>query len=88
MKSLEQILRQLSNGEFEFTHHALRRAVERNISDAEIRQAAQNGKRIEDYPQDKYSPSCLNIGLYRNRASATYSGFIHRNRNGSHYYAV
>jgi hypothetical protein len=63
MKSLEQILRQLSNGEFEFTHHALRRAVERNISDAEIRQAAQNGKRIEDYPQDKYSPSCLILGF-------------------------
>jgi hypothetical protein len=63
MKSLEQILRQLSNGEFEFTRHALRRAVERNISDAEIRQAARNGKRIEDYPEDKYSPSCLILGF-------------------------
>ena len=63
MKSLEQILRQLSNGEFEFTRHALRRAVERNISDVEIRQAARNGKRIEDYPEDKYSPSCLILGF-------------------------
>lgn len=63
MKTLEQILRQLSNGEFEFTRHALRRVVERNISDMEIQQAARNGKIIEDYPDDKYSPSCLILGF-------------------------
>jgi hypothetical protein len=63
MKSLEQIRRQLAAGEFEFSRHALKRAVERNISDDEIRQAAQNAQVIEDYPEDKYSPSCLIFGL-------------------------
>jgi hypothetical protein len=63
MKTLEQICRQLSAGEFEFSRHALKRAVERNISDDEIRQATENAQLIEDYPEDKYSPSCLIFGL-------------------------
>jgi hypothetical protein len=63
MKTLEQIRRHLSAGEFEFSRHALKRAVERDISDDEIRQAAENAQLIEDYPEDKYSPSCLIFGL-------------------------
>ncbi len=62
MKTLDQIRRQLSAGEFEFSRHALKRAVERNISDNEIAQASENAELIEDYPADKYSPSCLIIG--------------------------
>jgi len=38
MKSLEDIRRQLSSGEFEFSRHGFRRAVERNISEQEIRE--------------------------------------------------
>jgi hypothetical protein len=63
MKTLEQICRQLSAGEFEFSRHALKRAVERNISDSEIAQAAGSAELIEDYPDDKYSPSCLILGF-------------------------
>jgi len=63
MKSLQQISRQLAAGEFDFTRHAFRRAVERNISEKEIRQAAATGELIEDYPHDKYSPSCLICGF-------------------------
>jgi len=37
--------------------------VERNISETEIRQAGANAKIIEDYPDDKYSPSCLLLGF-------------------------
>jgi hypothetical protein len=37
MKTLDDIRRQLSAGEFEFSRHAFKRAIERNISDAEIR---------------------------------------------------
>jgi len=62
MKSLEQIRRQLVAGEFEFSRHALKRAVERNISDSEIREAAKGAELIEHYPEDKYSPSCLIFG--------------------------
>jgi hypothetical protein len=69
MKTVNQICRQLANGEFSFSHHAFRRAIERNISDAEICQAAANAKLIEAYPTDKYSPSCLLLG-YTDRGRA------------------
>jgi hypothetical protein len=65
MKSLEQIRRQLAAGEFEFSRYALKRSVERNISEDEIREAAKNVEQIEDYPDDKYSPSCLIFGRTR-----------------------
>jgi hypothetical protein len=63
MKTIEEIRRQLSAGQFEFSRHAFRRAVERNISDLEIRQAGKSAEIIEDYPDDKYSPSCLLLGF-------------------------
>jgi hypothetical protein len=62
-KSLVDIRRQLSAGEFEFSHHAFKRAVERNISDIEIQQAGVQARIIEDYPDDKYAPSSLLLGF-------------------------
>lgn len=56
MKTLDNIRRQLSSGELEFSHHAFKRAVERNISDVEIQQAGDQTSIIEDYPEDKYTP--------------------------------
>ncbi len=50
-------------GHFEFSRHAFQRVVERNISEEEIRQAGSRAEIIEDYPHDKYSPSCLVFGL-------------------------
>ena len=38
MKTLPDIQRQLIAGEFEFSRHAFRRAVERNINEQEIRE--------------------------------------------------
>ncbi len=63
MKSIEDIQQHLFLGQFEFSHHAFKRAIERNISDLEIREAGKNAKLIEDYPDDKYSPSCLVLGF-------------------------
>ena len=63
MKTIDNIRRQLSAGEFELSRHAFKRAVERNISDLEIRQAGEQAKIIEDYPDDKYAPSCLLLGF-------------------------
>jgi Domain of unknown function (DUF4258) len=63
MKSLPEIKRQLEAGKFEFTRHAFKRTIERNISDREIREAAGSLEVIEDYPDDKYSPSCLVLGF-------------------------
>ena len=63
MKTVEELCRQLSAGQFEFSRHALRRAVERNISDSEIQEAGANARIIEDYPDDKFAPSCLLLGF-------------------------
>lgn len=62
MKTLDQIRSQLSVGEFNFSRHALKRVVERNISEIEIKQIGMNANMIEEYPEDKYSPSCLLLG--------------------------
>jgi hypothetical protein len=63
MKSLAEIQAQLQLGKFEFTRHAFKRAIERNISVKEIRAASENIEIIEDYPDDKYSPSSLLLGV-------------------------
>lgn len=63
MKTLTKIQQQLQLGEFEFTRHAFKRAIERNIRDTEIIEAGANVIIIEDYPTDKYSPSCLLLGF-------------------------
>lgn len=56
----------LSSGQFEFSRHALKRVVERNISEQEIRTAGGAAEIIENYPGDKYSPSCLVLGFTKN----------------------
>jgi hypothetical protein len=63
MKTLNDIRRHLAAGEFEYSRHAFKRAVERNIRDLEIMQAAQHAQMIEDYPDDKYAPSTLLLGF-------------------------
>jgi len=63
MKTLQDVRQQLATGKFEFRRHAFRRAVERNISEQEIREAGATAELIEDYPDDKYSPSALLLGF-------------------------
>ncbi len=52
-----------SHAEFDLTPHVLRRLVQREITEQEIRQAGAAGVVIEDYPDDKCSPSCLSMGF-------------------------
>jgi hypothetical protein len=63
MKTFAEICRQLSAGEFEFSRHAFKRAVERNISNNDIAHLSENADLIENYPDDKFSPSCLILGF-------------------------
>ena len=65
MKTLSQIQQELVSGQFEFSRHALRRVVERNISEQDIRDAGAKAEVIESYPHDKYSPSGLLLGFTR-----------------------
>ena len=63
MKTPEDVREQLATGAFEFSRHAFRRVVERNISEQEIREAGVHAELIENYPEDKYSPSGLLLGF-------------------------
>jgi hypothetical protein len=66
MKSYEQVIQQLASGQFEFSRHAFKRVVERNIGEREIVHAGSRAEVIEKYPDDKYSPSCLLLGFTEN----------------------
>jgi hypothetical protein len=63
MKTLVNLRQHLAAGKFEFSRHAFRRAVERNISDQEIREAGRKAEIIEEYPDDKFSASALLLGF-------------------------
>jgi len=64
--NIDDIRFRLSTGRFEFSRHAFKRVVERNISEEEIGEVGGAVEIIEDYPDDKYSPSCLVLGFTRN----------------------
>ncbi len=49
--------------QYEFSKHAVDQSIIRDISVAEIEDAiASRIEIIEDYPEDKYGPSCLILG--------------------------
>jgi len=60
--TIEQIRTKIKAGQFEFSKHAVDQSILREISVQELRQAIANGEIIEDYPEDKYGPSCLIFG--------------------------
>ncbi len=55
----------LRSGNYDLSRHAFIRIGERNISGLEIREAGTDARMIEDYPDDKYAPSCLLLGFTR-----------------------
>jgi hypothetical protein len=60
---LDALRRAFATHSYLFTAHASDRAVERGIASREIEEAIVTGEVIEDYPADKYGPSCLIMGL-------------------------
>lgn len=62
---VEEIRHKIALGEFELSKHAVDQSILRNILVQEIKEAIANGEVIEDYPDDKYGPSCLINGLTR-----------------------
>jgi hypothetical protein len=49
-----------------FTEHTARQMAKRNISDDEVVMTISSGEIIEEYPADKYGPSCLIYGQTEN----------------------
>ena len=62
MPSIDEIRAKFAKDEFEFSHHAVDQLIRRSISVEEVRKAIQSGEVIEDYPDDKYGPTCLIFG--------------------------
>lgn len=62
MTLAEAIQAKVAAGDFEFSRHAVDQALLRRISAQEVREAVAAGQVIEDYPDDKYGPSCLLLG--------------------------
>lgn len=62
---IEQIREKIVQNQFEFSKHALDQTILRHISVHELREAMENAQVIENYPDDKYGPSCLVLGFTR-----------------------
>lgn len=59
---IEQLRTKIASNRFEFSKHALDQSILRKITIQELHEAILDGEVIEDYPEDKYGPSCLVFG--------------------------
>jgi hypothetical protein len=65
---IDQIRDKFQRGLVEYSLHAVRRMMARGIATAEVLECIMAGEVIEDYPEDKYGPSCLIFGRTSKRA--------------------
>jgi hypothetical protein len=56
------IREKVHSGLYYWRQHAIERSIERDIEEEEVVEAILNGTIIEEYPDDKYGPSCLIFG--------------------------
>ena len=63
MPRIDDIRAKIAGDQFEFSKHAVDQAILRGISVQEVREAVATAVIIEDYPGDKYGPSCLLLGF-------------------------
>ncbi|MFB3924346.1 MAG: DUF4258 domain-containing protein [Terriglobia bacterium] len=59
---IEKIREKFRALQYEYALHAVDQCILKNISRREIEEAIASGEVIEDYPTDKYGPSCLIFG--------------------------
>ena len=64
MALLDNIRGKIARRQYEFSKHAVDQTIVRDISVYELEQAiSSQSEVIEDYPEDKYGPSCLILGF-------------------------
>lgn len=63
MALADDVRSKIAAGQYEFSKHAVDQSILRRIALAEIREAMLDAEVIEDYPNDKYGPSCLLLGF-------------------------
>ncbi len=68
MVDVSKIVEKIQNRQFEFSKYAIDQSIIKEISVSEIEQVfSENALIIEDYPNDKYGPSCLILGYTKNK---------------------
>ena len=66
MDTLEGIKEKVGRRQYEFSKHAVDQTIVREISVMEVEEGLLGESEvIEDYPKDKYGPSCLILGFSR-----------------------
>jgi hypothetical protein len=65
MAMIDEIRMKVVQNLFELSQHAVDQSIIRHISIRELRESLNTGDVIEDYPDDKYGPSCLILGFTR-----------------------
>ena len=65
MALIDEIREKIEAGQFEFSKHAVDQSIIRRMSVKETQELFSNAEVIEDYPEDKYGPSCLILGKTR-----------------------
>ena len=60
--TIKDIQDKIIREDYQLSEHAVKRMIFRSINRHEIEESILNGEIIEDYPDDKYSPSCLVYG--------------------------
>ena len=64
MPSLDEIRAKILRRQYEFSKHAVDQSIIRDISVSEVEEVIiGSAEVIEDYPEDKYGPSCLILGF-------------------------
>ena len=64
MSLITEIRAKIAQG-INLSEHAAQRGIDRDINADDILNAIRTGEVIEDYPRDKYGPSCLILGTTR-----------------------
>lgn len=63
--TIKDIQDKIKEGEYRFSDHAVKRMIEKSVDRHEVEETILGGEIIEEYPDDKYSPSCLIYGKTR-----------------------
>jgi hypothetical protein len=64
--TIKSIQNKIRSGRHRFSDHSVKRMIKRKITRYEMESAILAGEIIEEYPDDKYSPSCLIYGKTEN----------------------
>ncbi len=60
---IEEIRQKFRSLQYEYTLHGVDQSILKGITRREVEEAVASGQIFEDYPTDKYGPTCLIFGL-------------------------